>query len=165
MGKYNCFSNERIYEHSDEQNISLLRSQNNGITWSKEPEVASFRKGSRDGMPAPLYLRDKDQIIFSIEDNGSNNQFKPYIIRSSVSENWSQTVSGSSDYRDYALKEKLEEAEYAGAPYLAQLQTGETLLSYQGTDERNGNALNNADMKVAIGNNDARSFNRISTPF
>lgn len=116
-------------------------------------------------MPAPLYLRDKDQIIFSIEDNGSNNQFKPYIIRSSVSENWSQTVSGSSDYRDYALKEKLEEAEYAGAPYLAQLQTGETLLSYQGTDERNGNALNNADMKVAIGNNDARSFNRISTPF
>lgn len=159
------FSNENIYQDSNEQNISLLRSFDNGITWTEKPEITSFRAGSRDGMPSPLFLPDQNQIIFSIEDNGSSNQFKPYIIRNLISENWSQTVGGSSENRNYALKEQLEESEYAGAPYLAQLKTGETLLSYQGTDRRNGNDLNNADMKVAIGNEYAKDFNRISTPF
>ncbi len=159
------FSNENIYRNSNEQNISLLRSENNGITWKTEPEIVSFRPGSRDGMPSPLYLQNQNEIIFSIEDNGSNGQFKPYIIRNSVSENWSQTIGGNSVNRSYALKERLVESEYAGAPYLAQLQTGETLLSYQGTDNRNGNDLNKADMKVSIGNEYGENFNRISTPF
>ena len=159
------FSNENIYRNSNEQNISLLRSKHNGITWTTEPEIVSFRPGSRDGMPSPLYLQNQNEIIFSIEDNGSNNQFKPYIIRNSVSETWSQPIGGNSVNRNYALKERLEESEYAGAPYLAQLQTGETLLSYQGTDNRNGNDLNNADMKVTIGNENGKNFNRISTPF
>lgn len=159
------FSNESVYPNSNEQNISLLRSDDNGLTWTDEPEIVSFRAGSRDGMPSPLYLENQNEIILSIEDNGENNQFKPYIIRNSVSENWTQTISGSSEKRNYALLEELEDSEYAGAPYLAQLETGETLLSYQGTEERNGNDLNNADMKVAIGNENGEGFNRISTPF
>ncbi|HCO86042.1 MAG TPA: hypothetical protein DIT95_21285 [Arenibacter sp.] len=159
------FSNESIYPNSNEQNISLLRSKDHGLTWSDEPEIVSFRAGSRDGMPAPLYLDNQNEIMLSIEDNGEHNQFKPYIIRNSVSENWSQTIGGSSEKRNYALLEELENSEYAGAPYLAQLRTGETLLSYQGTDARNGNDLNNADMKVAIGNENGEDFNRISTPF
>ena len=159
------FSNESIYPNSNEQNISLLRSKDHGLTWSDEPEIVSFRAGSRDGMPAPLYLDNQNEIMLSIEDNGEHNQFKPYIIRNSVFENWAQTIGGSSEKRNYALLEKLENSEYAGAPYLAQLQTGETLLSYQGTDARNGNDLNNADMKVAIGNENGEDFNRISTPF
>ncbi|PKD19078.1 hypothetical protein APR41_16840 [Salegentibacter salinarum] len=158
------FSNESIYPNSNEQNISLLRSKDHGLTWS-EPEIVSFRAGSRDGMPAPLYLDNQNEIMLSIEDNGEHNQFKPYIIRNSVSENWSHTIGGSSEQRNYALLEELENSEYAGAPYLAQLQTGETLLSYQGTDARNGNDLNNADMKVALGNENGEDFNRISTPF
>ncbi len=159
------FSNENLYHNSNEQNISLLRSQDNGITWTEEPEITSFRAASRDGMPSPLYLEDQDIIIYAIEDNGSNNQFKPYIIRNTLSQNWSQTVNGSSENRSYALKEPLEDSEYAGAPYLAQLSTGKILLSYQGTDRRNGNELNNADMKVAIGNKNAKDFDRISIPF
>ncbi len=159
------FSNENVYRNSDEQNISLLRSTNNGVSWTSEPEITSFRNGSRDGMPSPLYLNDKNEILYSIEDNGSNNNFKPYIIRNSISENWSQTIGGNGKNRSYALKDRLKESEYAGAPYLAQLQTGETLLSYQGTDNRNSNDLNNADMKVAIGNENGEDFNRISTPF
>lgn len=159
------FSNESIYPNSNEQNISLLRSGDNGLTWTEEPEIVSFRVGSRDGMPSSLYLESQNEVILSIEDNGEDNQFKPYIIRNSVSENWAQTIGGNSEKRNYALYEELENSEYAGAPYLAQLQTGETLLSYQGTDARNGNDLNNADMKVAIGNENGEDFNRISTPF
>lgn len=159
------FSNEGIYQKSDEQNISLLRSQDNGKTWTQEPEITSFRAGGRDGMPSPLYLKNQDEIVFSIEDNESNNQFKPYTIRNSVSENWSNAVDGNDEHRSYALKEKMEESEYADAPYLAQLKTGETLLSYQGTDNRNGNELNNADMKVVIGDENAKNFDRPTTPF
>ena len=143
----------------------MLRSTDNGITWTKEPEITSFRSGSRDGMPSPIYLQNKNEIVYSIEDNGSNNEFKPYIIRNSISENWSQTVSGNNENRSYALKESLEDSEYAGAPYLAQLLTSETLLSYQGTENRNGNSLNNAEMRVAIGDDNAKNFDRTTTPF
>ncbi|APS40569.1 sugar-binding protein [Salegentibacter sp. T436] len=159
------FSNESIYPNSNEQNISLLRSVDDGLTWTDEPEIVSFRAGSRDGMPSPLYLENQNEIIISIEDNGENNQFKPYIIRNAVSENWEQTIGGSSEKRNYALYEELENSEYAGAPYLSQLETGEILLSYQGTDARSGNDLNNADMKLAIGDEKGKDFNRISTPF
>lgn len=159
------FSNENVYRSSNEQNISLLRSSDNGLTWSVTPAIASFRAGSRDGMPSPILLKNQTEIVFSIEDNGVNNQFKPYIIRNTIVDNWQQTVNGNSPNRNYALKEELNNAIYGGAPYLAQLSTGEVLMSYQGTDNRLTNSIDNADMKVVIGTNDARNFNRKSTPF
>jgi hypothetical protein len=159
------FSNENLYRGSNEQNISLLRSSDNGLTWSTLPEIASFRAGQRDGMASPVLLQNQSEIVFSIEDNGTNNQFKPYTIRNTIADNWKQTVSGSSSNRAYALQEEINNAVYAGAPYLAQLSTGEVLMSYQGTENRTTNDLNNADMKVVIGNNQARDFNRKSTPF
>lgn len=159
------FSNEKVYRSSNEQNISLLRSADNGLTWSGTPDIVSFRAGSRDGMPSPIVLKNKNEIVFSIEDNGVNNQFKPYIIRNTIAENWQQTVVGSSSNRNYALEEELNNAVYGGAPYLAQLSTGEVLLSYQGTDNRPTNNMDNADMKVVIGTNEAKNFNRKSTPF
>ncbi|MWB94152.1 hypothetical protein GON26_07235 [Flavobacterium sp. GA093] len=159
------FSNENVYRNSNEQNISLLRSSDNGLTWSATPEIASFRAGQRDGMASPILLKNQSDIVFSIEDNGTNNQFKPYTIRNSIAENWQQTVSGSSPNRAYALQEQINNAVYAGAPYLAQLSTGEVLMSYQGTENRGTNDLDNADMKVVIGNDQARDFNRKSTPF
>tara|TARA_R110002049_G_scaffold302258_1_gene494981 strand:+ start:45310 stop:47067 length:1758 start_codon:yes stop_codon:yes gene_type:complete len=159
------FSNENIYQSSNEQNISLLRSQDNGITWSTEPKITSFRAASRDGMPSPLYLEDQNTIVYSIEDNGINNQFKPYIVRNTIDENWSETVKGNSTNRSYALLNYLDDSEYAGAPYLARLSSGEVLLSYQGTDNRSGSDINNADMKVLVGSNNATNFNRTTVPF
>lgn len=159
------FSNENVYRNSNEQNISLLRSSDNGLTWSTTPEIASFRAGKRDGMPSPILLKNQSEIIFSIEDNGIDNQFKPYIIRNSIAENWKQTVDANSSNRNYALEEVLSNPIYAGAPYLAQISTGEVLMSYQGTENRTTNDINNADMKVVIGTNDAKNFNRKTTPF
>lgn len=49
------FANEGPYTHSDEQEISLLRSYDNGYSWSHHPETVSFRSGRRDGMPALLF--------------------------------------------------------------------------------------------------------------
>lgn len=159
------FSNENVYRNSNEQNISLIRSSDNGSTWSTTPEIVSFRAGKRDGMPSPILLKNQTEIVFSIEDNGVENQFKPYIIRNSITENWKQTVDANSNNRNYALEEVLSNPVYAGAPYLSQISTGEVLMSYQGTENRATNDINNADMKVVIGTNDAKNFNRKSTPF
>jgi len=157
------FANEGPYTYSDEQNISLLRSKDNGLTWTKDPEIASFRAGNRDGMPVPLLLQNGNEIVLSIEDNGSGN-FKPYTIRSTIANNWSAPVDAGSPDRNYALAEKINDHVYAGAPYLRQLPTGETILSYQGTEGRT-NKLENAEMNVAIGNSEAQNFNRKTSPF
>ncbi|RTY76538.1 sugar-binding protein [Flavobacterium sp. LS1R10] len=159
------FSNENVYRNSNEQNISLIRSSDNGLAWSTIPEIVSFRAGKRDGMPSPILLKNQTEIVFSIEDNGIENQFKPYIIRNSITENWKQPVDANSNNRNYALEEVLSNPVYAGAPYLSQISTGEVLMSYQGTENRTTNDINNADMKVVIGTNDAKNFNRKSTPF
>jgi hypothetical protein len=157
------FANEGDYMTSNEQNISLVRSADNGLTWSKTREIASFRPGSRDGMPSPVLLQNGKDIVFSIEDNGFVN-FKPYTIRSTVKDNWKNTVGASSPDRNYALAEPIADSIYAGGPYLRQLKTGQTILSYQGTEGRI-NKMNNADMKVVIGDNNARNFSHKSVPF
>eukprot|EP01031_Cornospumella_fuschlensis_P008200 gene8200-10116_t len=37
------FANEGVYTNSTEQNISMFRSNDNGLTWTKKPEMVSFR--------------------------------------------------------------------------------------------------------------------------
>jgi hypothetical protein len=157
------FANEGDYTHSDEQNISLLRSADNGLSWTSKPEIVSFRAGKRDGMPVPLLLKNGKDIVFAIEDNGFTN-FKPYIVRNSLKNNWASIADGSSAGREYALADKISDELYAGAPYLRQLKTGETILSYQGTEGRT-NKMEFADMKVVVGDDEARNFSRKSAPF
>jgi len=157
------FANEGLYTTSNDQNISLLRSQDGGLTWAETPEIVSYRAGSRDGMPVPVFLQNGNEIVFAIEDNGDQN-FKPYIIRSALENNWSEVAEGNSQNRTYALSDPLQPSIYAGAPYLRQLKTGETVLSYQGTEGRN-NTMDNAEMKVVIGDNEAKNFNRKTSPF
>jgi hypothetical protein len=47
----------------------------------------SFRAGKRDGMPVAVLSEDKNEIVFSIEDNAVNN-FKPSIIGGSIDGKW-----------------------------------------------------------------------------
>ncbi len=157
------FANESHYRNSQEQNISMLRSKDGGKSWTTEPEIVSFRKGFRDGMPVPLLLKNKKDVVIAIEDNGFKN-FKPYIIRNTIRENWKITIDLNSNNRSYALAEKIGDDIYAGAPYLRQLSTGETLLSYQGTEGR-VNQMKYAEMKVVVGDSEARNFGSKSTPF
>ena len=157
------FSNEGVYTHSNEQNISIFRSHDNGITWTKQPEIVSFTPGHRDGMPIPIILKGTKEILFSIEDN-AGGQFKPSIIRNSFSQNWQKTVGANDAERSYALTPKLPDTVYAGAPYLRQLPGGQTVLSYQSTFGRNGN-WELACMQVAVGNSKGEDFVNTATPF
>ncbi|WP_157274191.1 sialidase family protein [Pedobacter sp. BAL39] len=157
------FANEGPYTNSDEQNISMLRSADQGDSWTSEPVVVSFRPGKRDGMPVPLLLKNGTDVVVAIEDNAVNT-FKPYIVKNTLQENWAVTVGAESRNRSYALSARVADEIYAGAPFIRQLSTGETILSYQGTEGRT-NDMNFADMKVVIGNDQAKDFGSKSTPF
>lgn len=157
------FSNEGIYTKSNEQNISIFRSKDNGLSWTKQPQIVSFRPGHRDGMPIAIILKDKKEIVFSIEDNAGAT-FKPSIIRNSIAQNWQKTVGADDAERSYALTPKLPDTAYAGAPFLRQLHSGETILSYQSTLNRNHN-WEQARMQVAVGDSDARDFVTVRDPF
>ena len=160
------FANEGPYTSSNEQEITLLRSTDNGDTWSGGEKI-SFRNGSRDEMPVPLLLQNGG-LITSIEDNGIDGDFKPAIIRSTSTGTWKNApVLASSPNRALAVngEARLTAEKYAGAPYIDQAANGTTVLSFQSTQFRPHNRWEESDMIVALGQADASSFNRLSLPF
>ncbi len=156
------FANENPYRASGEQEITLLRSVDEGRTW-KKPTTISFRGGHRDGMPVPILLQDGPKgIAVAIEDNGLSGDFKPVIVYSSLKNNWrSGPVSGEDPHRWPALSKPLSGEVYAGAPYLRQMPWGETILSFQSKEA----GRQKPHMVVYVGNNWCRNFASRSVPF
>ena len=159
------FANEGPYTESNEQEISMLTSKDNGKSWGAFKTVC-FRAGSRDGMPVSKVVGD--EIVCVIEDCGFVT-FKPYTVRTKITDNWSSPVLADSPDRSKALRDSIEDWVYMGAPYLGVLPTGETLLSYQVDDTRHadqfGDRVPYSTMEVAIGDKNARNFTRRTRPF
>lgn len=158
------FANENPYRTSWHQDISLMRSKDNGLSWTG-PTKASFREPGRDGMPVPVRLQNGKGLALAIEDPGFNGTFKPVIVWSSEADNWNSTVPGDSPNRWGALRadHALPGPTYAGAPYLIQMPGGETILSIQSTEGRAD--PNNPIAQFYIGDGDAKNFAKKSTPF
>ena len=155
------FANEGPYTRSNEQQISLMRSFDNGQTWTK-PQAASFRAHERDGMPVPVRLRSGDTAL-AIEDSGLSGTFKPSIVRTTPTDNWkSGAVGGDSPNRWGALQTPLASRVYAGAPFLRVLSSGETVLSFQQADDGD---LQHSHMVVCVGDQNARNFVNSAEPF
>lgn len=154
------FANESPYRLSDEQEISMLFSSDNGRTWSKEPVTVSFREGHRDGMPVAVH--NGTDIFVAIEDNFSG-QFKPYIVKSPLQDAWCEPVLGDSPNRYSALQHPLPDAIYAGAPYLIKTDRDIFILSYQ-TTERRTSEWEHSTMEVVISDQPA-DFRNPSRPF
>ena len=159
------FANEGIYTTSGEQNISMLRSADFGASWSTEPVIVGFRKDRRDGMPVPLLLKGKGELLVAVEDN-KTDQFKPSIYREKLTDNWADgTILATDPRREYAPQtDPLADNVYAGAPYLEQLESGEVILSYQ-TNWQRDNIWDKSSMAVEIGDKNGRNFSRRSIPF
>ena len=158
------FANEAPYTKSSEQEISLMRSFDEGKSWSYAEKV-SFRAGSRDGMAAPIYLPHSGEIAVAIEDNGVRGHFKPVIVRTKY--NWKDGfVAGNDPRREEALAKRcaVHDTIYAGAPYLIRLGDKHTLLSIQSTEGRKGTNHKFANMQVYVGDRNARRFCNRSTP-
>lgn len=156
------FANEGPYRKSDEQEITLLRSRDGGRSWEK-PRRVSFRAGFRDGMPVPLVLAGNAGLVLAIEDNGlSGGQFKPAIVASGVRPSWNfSAIDGRSPRRWGALARPLPPDTYAGAPYVRQLPTGETVLSFQ--QRAAGEARER--IVVCVGDARAKNFDSPTFPF
>jgi len=156
------FSNESPYRESDEQEITLMRSRDGARTWSS-PERVSFRAGHRDGMVVPLILKDGRGIAFAIEDNGLSGNFKPAIIFTTMEDNWrSGSRTPNNPNRWSALRTLPAPQVAASAPYLCQMPSGETVLSFQQSET---GEMKTAYMTVCLGDSEARNFGSPSTPF
>ena len=114
------FANENPYRQSNEQEISMARSEDNGLMWS-EPTTVSFRAHHRDGMPVPLILNNDKGIVVAIEDNALHRKFRPAIVWTSMKDNWNQPgADGPSPRRWWALARSLPPDVNAAAPYIRQ---------------------------------------------
>jgi len=156
------FANEGPFTASTEQNISMKWSNDNGETWNEAVKTVCFRAGRRDGMPVPILL--DNEIVMSIEDNNIG-QFKPYIVRTSVADNWSAPVLANSPNRESALIIPLADPIYAGAPYIVRLPSGEVIVSYQSSENRNSPNEVRSVLTVAISDKAGRNFEKVTRPF
>ncbi|MDD4777649.1 MAG: sialidase family protein [Fermentimonas sp.] len=154
------FANEYPYQQSDEQEISVLTSYDNGFSWESEPKTVSFRKGHRDGMP--MAVHDGESVYVVIEDNVSG-QFKPWIISGTVNNSWDNPVLADSPDRYSALKNNLPDTVYAGAPYMIRTNSGIYLISYQTTENRSSN-WELSTMEVVVSHN-SFDFRNPTQPF
>lgn len=153
------FANEYPYKDSTEQEITMMRSFDNGKRWT-EPKAVSFRANHRDGMPVPCLLQGDKGIALAIEDNGYTRMFHPVIIHTSLEDNWKQSyASGASPRRWRAIKKPIN-SEWGGAPYLRQMRSGETILSFQSSVGRDW-----PQMVVYVGDENARNFGGRTVPF
>lgn len=160
------FANEYRYPNTNDQDITMLRSFDKGETWEDEV-IVSYRPGYRDGMPVPVILKNNGGIAMAIEDNGLSGDFKPVIVWSSMSDNWTQGTVGADSprrWRALAKGSRLAPGDYGGGPYLVQLDNGSTILSFQSNKGRNG-PWRESTMMMAIGNGSARFFHHVSEPF
>ena len=158
------FADESPYTTTGEQQISLCRSFDGGLTWSA-PQRISYRSGYRDGMPVPVLLGDQKTIVVAIEDNGWSGvgDFVPTTVRVPLSNNWKNNyyISGNSNQRDRSINHNYCPVAKGGAPYLRVLPNGETVLSHQSTY---GDG-DNMKMYVYMGNKQAKDFKAMSRPF
>ena len=157
------FADEGPYTTSNEQQISMCRSYDGGLTWSGTNRI-SFRAGYRDGMPSPVLLNDRQTIVVAIEDNGwqGYNDFFPTTVRCTLERNWKRfCVTGDSENRDRTLDLSFCPPAIGGAPYLRVLPWGETVLSWQ--SKYNHGSTNT--MFTAVGDEQARGFKAMSNPF
>lgn len=158
------FADESPFIHNGDQQISLCRSFDGGLTWT-DPKRVSYRSGYRDGMPVPVLLSDQKNIVVAIEDNGWEDvgDFVPTTVRTPLSNNWrgSTYVSGSSSLRNRSINHNYCPVAKGGAPYLRVLPNGETVLSHQ---SKYGDG-DNMKMYVYVGNKQAKDFKAMSRPF
>lgn len=157
------FANEAPYTTSGEQEISMCKSFDGGLTWTAAQRI-SYRAGYRDGMPVPVLLKDQSEIAVIIEDNGwpGVGDFFPTTVRCPLSTNWNNYyVAANSTNRNKTLDFTYCPNATGGAPYLRVLPSGKTVMSYQST-YNHGTKLS---MLVAVGDEKAKNFKALQHPF
>lgn len=143
-----------------QQEILMSRSKDNGNTWTM-PITVAYTPGMRDGMPTPLILKDNKGLVFTIES--IDNSKSPYVIWSSMDALWNYSAPGSTTNKRRWLA--TADNVFGAAPHIIQLNTGETLVSFQANDGRAVDDWRRATMLVYRGNSMAGACRRINDPW
>lgn len=152
--------------------IGLVRSYDDGKTWTgklpgEEWRVPSLSrltqndsdgKAFSDGMPVAVVLNEGKGIVYACES--LQTEEKVSIVYSSMERNWvypdytPESVGPGADRRWNAI------GDIRGyAPYLIQMPSGETVLSFNTQNSIDGSFM------VGLGDDEARNFGKFSTPF
>lgn len=129
------FADESAFRDSADQAIAMMSSANAGETWS-EPRPVIYAQGARDGMPVPRLRLGTEELWVAIESNGRTHRLTPEILRLVPTR-----VGRDRDRLDYWPPTPIPQSSpdrvspillpgqaYAGAPYLAFLGFGQTIL-------------------------------------
>ena len=110
-------------------------------------------------MPVPLLLQGNRGVVFAIETVNANRS--PYLVKRDLAGPW---ILATSNFENGPYRWLVGNfSGHGGAPYLVQLPSGETVLSahiYKGGDWHQNNY-----MQVLIGDNNAKNFSNLSTPW
>lgn len=166
-GELQCyFANENNFPYSGEQEISMSRSFDGGVTWSDAVRIC-FSSGSRDGMPVPL-LTEHNEIVVIIEDNGwpGYGGFRATTVRTTLEDNWADWVRREGGRRQMIFANNNDKGYISAAPYIRKLGLEETITSWQGDrGDRHNMGEDHFDMYVGVGDADGRNVTAISAPF
>ncbi|GHA70799.1 sialidase family protein [Pontibacter akesuensis] len=146
---------------AEQQEILMVRSTDNGATWSYPVQVA-YTSGMRDGMAVPLVLQNGKGMVFPVES--VNNTASPWILWSSMEARWDYAGVGTiqNERRWLATRAPI----WGGAPFIIQLPSGQTVLSVQDRGGRTiGSDWKKNTMLVLVGNSVAKNFSNISYPW
>jgi hypothetical protein len=154
-------SEARWWPGTPEQEILMISSADNGATWSLPRQVA-YTPGKRDGMATPLLLNNNKGIVFPIES--VNDSKSPWILWSSTDAKWNYNGVGTTQNQRRWLA--TNDAIFGGAPFMVQLNTGETLLSVQDAGGRSiGSDWKKSTMLIYKGNSAAKNFSKVADPW
>jgi hypothetical protein len=143
-----------------EQRIMLCSSLDKGATWAQPKEV-DFKPRIRDGMPHALLLDDNKGIVFAIET--VNDTRSPYIVWSSLAAKW-QYKSDASEKNQRRWR-AYPAPVWGGAPAMAQLPGGQTVLAVQTEGGRKIDRYKNWKKNTIVtftGNTVAKNFSNLT---
>ncbi len=158
----------------EEQRIEMISSGDGGQTWSGAVEefgpdgmysawtgskVIASRANKNNNCPSATIVNN--DIVIAYGDNNTVT-YKPYVVRSSITNNWPYPITGDTPDRDYALYEILPEKYNMGVPDLVSLPQGETILAYE---TNAGRPSDKKIMEVAISSENAMDFKHRTRPF